>query len=51
MNEKAEQPDKPKQDPPKDQQYPEPDQIEKLFEAWQKGGKGGLVDALKKKKE
>ena len=50
MNEKAEQPDKPKQDPQKDQ-YPEPDQIEKLFEAWQKGGKGALADALKKKEK
>lgn len=50
MNSKTEQPNEPKPDEQQDQ-YPESDQIEKLFEAWQKGGKESLVDALKKKKE
>lgn len=30
-------------------QYPEPDRIEKLFNAYKKGGKKALVKALKEK--
>ncbi len=51
MDSKNEQPDKRKQDHQQEEQYPEPEQVEKLFEAWQKGGREGLVDALKKKEK
>ncbi len=33
-----------------EQKYPEPDQIERLFEAWQKGGKEALLKELQDKK-
>ncbi len=41
-----------KQNPKNEEQqpkYPEPDQIEKLFKAWQKGGKEALAKELKDK--
>jgi len=44
MKVKLKEEKRPEQQQPK---YPEPDQIERLFEAWAKGGKEALVKELK----